>query len=409
MTIESTINKNRYIGNGATTQFPFTFKIWKTDQILVYVGDGTTEQEVSAQCTIENTVSGGNVTFQTAPASGTIIVLRRNMPYIQEDDYRNGTRFDSEEIEDRFDQDCAERQDLRLDIGRALKVPLTAVKTPEEYEQDFWDAYADNQTLHDEVVGLHADMVAEHGRIADERADALQAVQNEGDHQVQRVQGAADSYYAQHGTGCMELNWTLNAGVPANSDIDIDPLWYIVGRHHMQVSVNGVRQYISKQFAEKGDDGAKSHVYTTLVDLNAGDTINVWITHLAGAITASAEEDGPMSAEDKERLDSFGLASTTEDGFMSKEDKSKLDGIASSTSFARTTTVAAATISAGTAISVPAHAVGQGLLLVWHNGVLCEAGTSAQYVDVSSTSIAFNYNIPAGDTITAAAVDVSAS
>ena len=386
MTLESTINKNRYIGNGATTQFPFTFKIWKTDQILVYVGDGTTEQEVSAQCTIDITASGGTVTFSTAPASGTIIVLRRNMPYVQEDDYRNGTRFDSEEVEDRFDQDCAERQDLRLDVGRALKVPLTSSKTPEEYQQEFWDAYADNQSLHADVVGLHADMVAEHGRIAEERAEALQAVQDEGDHQMQRVQGAADSYYAQHGTGCMEINWTLSAAVPANSDIDIDPLWYIVGRHHMQVSVNGVRQYISKQFSENGSDGAKSHVYTTLVDLNAGDTINVWITHLAGAITASAEEDGLMSAADK----------------------AKLDQLPAETSFARTTTVLQSAVSAGTAIAVPEHAVGQGLLLVWHNGVLCAPGSGGQYTDETATSIKFLYDIPAGDTITAAAVAVSA-
>jgi hypothetical protein len=322
------------------------------------------------------------------------------MPYIQEDDYRNGTRFDSEEIEDRFDMDCAERQDLRLDVGRAVKVPLTSSKTPEEYESEFWNAYADNQSLHDDVVGLHADVMAE-------RPIAITAVQEEGDHQVQRVQGAADSYYAQHGTGCMEVNWTLNADVPANSDIDIDPLWYIVGRHHMQVSVNGVRQYISKQFAEKGNDGAKSYVYTTLVDLNAGDTINVWITHLAGAITASAEEDGLMSAEDKARLDGFGNASSTVDGFMSKEDKAKLDLLPAETSFARTTNVLQSAVSAGTAITVPEHAAGQGLLLVWHNGVLCESG--AQYTDETASSIKFLYDIPAGDTITAAAVAVSAS
>ena len=94
---------------------------------------------------------------------------------------------------------------------------------------------------------------------------------------------------------------------------------------------------------------------------------------------------------------------------MSAADKSKLDSLPAESSFARTTTKAAAPIAAGTEITVPAHAVDGGLLLVWHNGVLCEPGASAQYVDYSSTSIKFNYNIPAGDTITAAAVSVSAS
>ena len=387
MTLESTINKNRYIGNGATTQFPFTFKIWKTDQILVYVGDGETEQEVSARCTTTLTASGGTVTFPIAPAVGTVIILRRNMPYIQEDDYRNGTRFDSEEVEDRFDMDCAERQDLRLDVDRALKVPLTSSKTSEEYQQEFWDAYADSQNLHDDVVSLHDDMVAEHGRIAEERAEALQAVQAEGDHQVQRVQGAADAYYAENGSACMEINWTLNAGISAGTDIDISPLSYIVGRHHMQVSVNGVRQYRTKQFNEKGSEDSRSSVFTTLVGLNAGDTINVWIGHLAGGGTATEELDG----------------------LMSKEDKAKLDSLPAETSFARTTTVLQSAVSAGTAITVPQHVVGQGLLMVYHNGVLCSPGSGGQYTDETSTTIKFLYDIPAGDTITAAAVAVSAS
>lgn len=396
MTLESTINKVRFVGNGAAFLFPFPFKAWKTDQVSVIINDGTGEQDISAACTVTLTPSGGTVSLPSPPASGTIIVIRRNMPYIQEDDYYNGSRFDAEEIEDRFDQDCAERQDLRLDIGRAIKVPQTSDKTPEEFEQEYWDAYADSQSLHGEVASMHADVMAERQRVIDE-----------GDHQVQRVQNAADSYYAQHGTGCMEMSWTMVADLVAGSDIDIDPLWYIVGRHHMQVSVNGVRQYRTKQFAEKGSDGAKSHVYTTLVDLNAGDTINVWISHLAGAITASADEDGLMSAEDKARLDSFGLATSTADGFMSAEDKAKLDLLPAETSFARTTQVLATPVSAGTAITVPEHAVGQGLLMVYHNGVLCEAGASAQYVDYTSTSIKFNYDIPAGDTITAAAVAVS--
>jgi len=389
MTLESTINKNRYIGNGATTQFPFTFKIWKADQILVYVGDGTTEQEVSAQCTVSLTASGGNVTFSTAPASGTVIVLRRNMPYIQEDDYRNGTRFDSEEVEDRFDQDCAERQDLRLDIGRAIKVPLTSNRTPENFAADFYAAHADTVSKHDAVVSMHAEVMAERPlaleAIAGARAEAVEAVGDEGEHQVQRIESAIASIYTEHGNGCMEMNWTLTDGIPADTDINISPLWYIVGRHHMQVSVNGVRQYRTKQFDEKGTEDSRSSVFTTLVDLNAGDTINVWIGHLAGGGTATEELDG----------------------LMSKEDKVKLDLLPAETSFARTTQVFSSAVSAGTAITVPEHAVGQGLLIVFHNGVLCDAG--AQYTDKTDTTIEFSYDIPAGDTITAAAVAVRAS
>ena len=381
MTLESRQNFNRYIGNGVTTDFPFTFKVWNKNQVNVVFSDNQTVPLYS----VFITETGGTISFVAPPQDGVSIIIIRNMPYIQEDDYVNGSRFDGEEIEDRFDQDCAERQDLRFDVDRALKVPLTSSKSPEQYQQEFWDAYADNQSLHDDVVSLHADMVAEHGRIGGERAEALQAVQNEGDHQVQRVQGAADVYYAEHGSACMEMNWTINAGVSANTDIDISPLSYIVGRHHMQVSVNGVQQYRTKQFNEKGTEDSRSSVYTTLVDLNAGDTVNVWIGHLAGGGTATEELDG----------------------MMSKEDKAKLDLLPAETSFARTTTVLQSAVSAGTAITVPEHAVGQGLLMVFHNGVLCDAG--GQYTDETATTIKFLYDIPAGDTITAAAVAVSAS
>ena len=135
MTLESTVNENKYTGNGATRSFAYTFRVWKKNEVAVWVGNGLTEQEVSSSCSISITATGGTVTFPTAPASGIKIVIRRNMPYIQEDDYRNGSRFDSEDVEDRFDQDCAERQDLRLELGRCLKLPITSSMTAEEFIQ----------------------------------------------------------------------------------------------------------------------------------------------------------------------------------------------------------------------------------------------------------------------------------
>ena len=391
MTLESRINRNRYIGNGATTDFPFTFKVWKTDQIQVYVGNGTIEEDVTSDVSVELSASGGTVTFSEAPELGQFVLIRRSMPYIQEDDYRNGTRFDGEEVEDRFDQDCAERQDLREDVDRSIKVPETSTKTAAEFAQEFFETAADAQQAaadaEQAVADVNAAIADAHDGIVATGDAQEERIVNEGDRQVSRVENAGASFYTENGNSCMELTWTLNADISANSDIDIDPLWYVVSRHHIQVSVNGVRQFRTKQFNEKGTQDTKSHIITTLVPLNAGDTVNVWICHLAGAGTATAEADG----------------------LMSKEDKAKLNGIAASTSFGRTTTTLSSPVAAGTAITVPAHLQGQGLLLVWHNGVLCEEGVSNQYVDTSNTTITFNYNLPAGDTITAAAVAVSSS
>ena len=133
MTLESTVNKNRYVGNGSTRIFPFTFKVWKKNQVAVWIGDGVVENEVSSQCDVSITASGGSVAFPYAPDSGKIIVICRAMPFVQEDDYKNGSRFNAEEIEDRLDQDCAERQDLRLALNRAIKFPRTASFDADEF------------------------------------------------------------------------------------------------------------------------------------------------------------------------------------------------------------------------------------------------------------------------------------
>lgn len=141
MSLESKISKNVFQGNGTTKTFSFSFRVWKEDQVLVYVGIGDeTETDVTSSCSITLSENGGTVTFPTAPADGTTIAVVRNMPFIQEDQYITGARFDPHEIEDRLDQDCAERQQLLDGVERAIKVPVTSDKTPEQYMGAFWQA-----------------------------------------------------------------------------------------------------------------------------------------------------------------------------------------------------------------------------------------------------------------------------
>lgn len=57
--------------------------------------------------------------------------------------------------------------------------------------------------------------------------------------------------------------------------------------------------------------------------------------------------------------------------------------------------VLSSTLKAGTAFEVPEHVVGSSNLIVCYNGALCVAGADEQYVDVSSTTIKFNDDLPA--------------
>lgn len=58
-------------------------------------------------------------------------------------------------------------------------------------------------------------------------------------------------------------------------------------------------------------------------------------------------------------------------------------------------------ITAGTAFDVPAYAVGASELQVWVDGLLCVKGE--QYSELSSTTIAFTFDLPDDATVTATA------
>lgn len=147
MTIESNISKNTFAGNGQTTIFPFTYKIWKTDEIKVTIEDekGITSSIMPFAVTI-NKNGGGEVVLylddenKTPIPTGYTIALTRNMPFLQEQDYLNGGRFNAEVIEDNFDIACAERQQLKEVIERTIQIPPTSGIKPEKLLNEIFNA-----------------------------------------------------------------------------------------------------------------------------------------------------------------------------------------------------------------------------------------------------------------------------
>ena len=131
MTIESNLSKAVYHGNDTATQFPFFFRVWETSQILVTLGtaDGR-DIDVTADSTITLNADGtGVVSYQRngAPlSSGYTLAITRHMPFVQMVDLISATRFDPQVIEDALDVACAERQELREQLGRAIMYPVTA-------------------------------------------------------------------------------------------------------------------------------------------------------------------------------------------------------------------------------------------------------------------------------------------
>lgn len=129
--LESTISSVSYVGDGAKTEFSFPFKVWDKSQVQVLTSTAIAgvEDDITDSVTItlneDDVEAGGTVKFAVAPSSSTTFTISRNMPFTQNDSYISGSRFDPAVIEDRFDKDCAERQQLLEQVKKVVVLPST--------------------------------------------------------------------------------------------------------------------------------------------------------------------------------------------------------------------------------------------------------------------------------------------
>lgn len=104
MTISSTVSRWEAVGNGSTTVFPYTNKIFADTDLKVYL-DGVL-QTLTTHYTVSGagTDAGGNVTFLTAPTNGASVVIVRDVANTQLIDYPAAGAFPSVATEDGLDR-----------------------------------------------------------------------------------------------------------------------------------------------------------------------------------------------------------------------------------------------------------------------------------------------------------------
>ena len=140
MTISSTTVKNSYSGNGSTTAFAYTFKIFaNTDlQVIIRSSTGTeTVKTLTTHYTVSGVgdASGGNVTFTSGniPASGETVVIRRAVPQTQAIDYIANDPFPAESHEEGLDRATMTTQQVQEELDRAIKLSRTNTMTSTEF------------------------------------------------------------------------------------------------------------------------------------------------------------------------------------------------------------------------------------------------------------------------------------
>lgn len=137
MTVSTKVDHNEYTGNGVTTTFPYTFRIFQKSDLVVQVVDLNENLSVLTLDT-DYTVTGaggytgGNVILSTALINGYRISISRDLPVTQETDLRNHGKFFAEVHEDAFDK-------LTMLIQQAFSDNRLALKRPSSIAS-FYDA-----------------------------------------------------------------------------------------------------------------------------------------------------------------------------------------------------------------------------------------------------------------------------
>ncbi|HHT0117119.1 TPA: tail fiber domain-containing protein [Raoultella ornithinolytica] len=109
MTVSTQVSRNEYTGNGATTQYDFTFRIMDKSDLLVQTLDAsetitTLTLDADYSVTGVNRYSGGKVVLNTPLPDSYKISIERSIPVTQETSIRNQGGFFPEIHEDAFDK-----------------------------------------------------------------------------------------------------------------------------------------------------------------------------------------------------------------------------------------------------------------------------------------------------------------
>lgn len=192
MTISSSTNKSGpYSGNGTTTVFARTFRVLEADHLKVYQTISGVTTEVTTGITKDGIGSdSGNVTFTTAPETGTQITLIREIPLTQETDYSAQGKVSPVQVEDDLDLQEMQIQDLSEKTDRSYGAPITGKSFTDGNIPEF---NADGNLVDS---GTSVALVAGQAESASDDADRAEAARDDAEAAALRIARTPQDYGA---------------------------------------------------------------------------------------------------------------------------------------------------------------------------------------------------------------------
>lgn len=143
MLVSNNVFKNRYVWDGSQTNFPISFPFLDNNHIQVWYaqpGQPDTDAVILGKenytITGAGNPAGGVLTRTTGWAVGATIAIVRNVPITQLHQYTQYDNFPAESHEDALAKLTMICQQLDEICSRAMTVPVTSEKNPQEYWQD---------------------------------------------------------------------------------------------------------------------------------------------------------------------------------------------------------------------------------------------------------------------------------
>ena len=251
MTVETTLSKKTYLGNGQSTEWPVPFPVAAVEDLrLIVTDEQRREEEVSANKFYVNKI-GDFVRSVTYPqsgqplASGHKLTIYRHTSRKQPVDLTNAGAFHPDTLEKMgFDRVVMMLQEVQEDVDRAIKISIAS----EEQAVSAEEFYKNINT------------------IADRAEDA-----------AKRAEGYGDCSTLEAGLENLRGSWTSKNALSAGSELELAVNYY-VGRNVLVLSMDGLMCYPASpftdedvpQYEEVGEDGELSRKVKLLFEAPAG-------------------------------------------------------------------------------------------------------------------------------------------
>lgn len=126
MTTTVETNKVTFTGNGSTTVFPFTFRVFTAADIEVYLDGVLQTLTTHYSVAIDPSVEGGSVTFVTAPASSVAVLIKRVVDFTQPSRFPTEGRLPESTFENAVDRATMLLVQLKEILSRVPALAVTS-------------------------------------------------------------------------------------------------------------------------------------------------------------------------------------------------------------------------------------------------------------------------------------------